>query len=392
MGTLDLRAAGNFTLNSFGTASVAGNNMAFTNSSGSQKTLTFTAANNYITLASTGGKTLYNNSANLLLDFDGNIEIGGTSAAGEATTFAGVGNFNVDGNLLDTGSGLTRTLRKTGDGTLTLRGSANSIRGSTLVETGTLDLYGNISASTNIAVSTSGTSANTGVRTASATVNVRSGASLLNSSTTTVWSRGNLIVDGTAGAVVVENNGLLGGSGAVGSVNLKSGAFLNPGNSPGLLTASSASWAAGSTYNWEIDSNASSAVAGTNWDLFSVTGALDMSALKLSTQMNLVLNSLSGFDLTSTTNRTWVIAQAGSLLGTGGAVLSAGANVSDYFSINATAFTSATPSLVSEWRIEVGETGKTLNLMAIPEPSTGTLLGFGFGGLVFLRLLRRRNS
>jgi autotransporter-associated beta strand protein len=391
-GTLDLRAAGNFSLNSFGTVSTAGNNMIFTNSSGSQKTLTFTAANNYITTASTGGKTLYNNSANLLLDFNGNVEIGGESAGGEATTFAGVGNFNVDGNLLDTGSGLTRTLRKTGDGTLTLRGSANSIRGSTLVETGTLDLYGNISASTNIAVSTSGTSANTGVRTASATVNVRSGASLLNSSTTTVWSRGNLIVDGTAGAVVVENNGLLGGSGAVGSVNLKSGAFLNPGNSPGLLTASSASWAAGSTYNWEIDSNASSAVAGTNWDLFSVTGALDMSALKLSTQMNLVLNSLSGFDLTSSTNRTWVIARADSLLGTGNTVLSAGANVSDYFSINATAFTSATPSLVSEWRIEVGETGKTLNLMAIPEPSTGTLLGFGFGGLVFLRLLRRRNS
>jgi hypothetical protein len=168
--------------------------------------------------------------------------------------------------------------------------------------------------------------------------------------------------------------------------------LLNPGNSPGLLTASSATWAAGSTYNWEIDSNIDSAVAGINWDLFSVTGALDMSALKFSTQMNLVLNSLSGFDLTSSTNRQWVIAQAGSLLGTDGTVLAAGANVSDYFNINATAFSAGTPSLVSEWRIEVGETGKTLNLMAIPEPSTGVLLGFGLGGLVFLRLLRRRDS
>jgi hypothetical protein len=178
----------------------------------------------------------------------------------------------------------------------------------------------------------------------------------------------------------------------VGALTLGSGGLLNPGNSPGLLTASSATWAAGSTYNWEIDSNASSAVAGTNWDLFSVTGALDMSALKLSTQMNLVLNSLSGFDLTSSTNRTWVIAQAGSLLGTGGDVLSAGANVSDYFNINATAFTSVTPSLVSEWRVEVGETGKTLNLMAIPEPSTGSLLGFGLAGLVVTRFLRRRRN
>jgi hypothetical protein len=156
------------------------------------------------------------------------------------------------------------------------------------------------------------------------------------------------------------------------------------------LTATSATWAAGSTYNWEINSNAANAVAGTNWDLFSVTGTLDMSALKSSTQMNLVLNSLSGFDLTSSTNRTWVIAQAGSLLGTGGTALTAGANVSDYFNINATAFNAGTPTLVNEWRVEVGATGKTLNLMAIPEPSAGSMLGLGLTGLVVTRLFRRK--
>jgi hypothetical protein len=264
------------------------------------------------------------------------------------------------------------------------------------VEGGTLDLYGNLTASTSIVVSTSGTSANSGVRTANATINVREDASLLSSSTTTVWSRGNLIVNGTAGNVVLENNGLLGGSGAVGNVELKSGSLLNPGNSPGTLKATSSSWAAGSTYNWEIDSNASSAVEGTNWDLFYVTGSgvLDMSALSSAATMNLVLNSLSGFDLTSSTNRTWVIAQAGSLLGTGGNVLTAGANVSDYFNINATAFNAGTPSLVTEWRVEVGTSGSltTLNLMAVPEPSTGSMLGLGFAGLVVTRLLRRKSS
>jgi autotransporter-associated beta strand protein len=391
IGTLDLRGAGDFTLNSFGTVTKEGNNMIFTNSSGSQKTLVFTAANNYITTADSGGKTLYNNSANLLLDFNGNVEIGGESAGGEATTFAGVGNFNVDSNLTDTGNGLTRTLRKTGAGTLTLQGLANSIRGSTLVETGTLDLYGNLTASTGIVVSTSGTSANSGVRTANATINVREDASLLSSSTTTVWSRGNLIVNGTAGNVVLENNGLLGGSGAVGNVELKSGSLLNPGNSPGLLTAASSSWAAGSTYNWEID-QASGGAAGVNWDVFSVVGALDLSALSSTAQMNLVLNSLPSMDdFSSNTEYSWVIAQAGSFTGTG---LADGTNVTSFFNIDAADFNSGVgPN--GGFKVEVGTDAnnlRTLNLMAVPEPSTGSMLGLGFAGLVVTRLLRRKNS
>ena len=392
-GTLDLRAAGNFSLNSFGTVSKEGNNMIFTNSSGSQKTLAFTAANNYITSASSGGKSLYNNSANLLLDFDGNIEIGGASSGGEATTFAGVGNFNVDGNLTDTGTGGERILRKTGDGTLTLRGSANNIRGSTLLERGELDLYGSVNASTNIVVSTSGSvSATSTTRTATATLDVKSGGSLLNNSTTTVYSGGNLIVNGTAGSVVLESNGLLGGSGAVGNVELKSGSLLTPGNSPGTLTAASSSWAAGSTYEWEI--NNATGTAGTNWDLFSVVGALDLSALSSTAQMNLVLESLSIANFSTTSSYTWVIAQAGSFIGTG---LADGTNVTDLFNINATAFNGGLAADLPNggFKVEVGTDAnnlRTLNLMAVPEPSTGSMLGLGLAGLVVTRLLRRKIS
>jgi autotransporter-associated beta strand protein len=400
-GTLDLRAAGNFSLNSFGLVGTSGNNMIFTNSSGSQKTLAFTAANNYITIAGTGGRTLYNNSANLLLDFDGNIEIGGTSDAAEATTFSGVGNFNVDGNLLDNGTGLTRTLRKQESGTLTLRGSANSIRGSTLVEGGTLDLYGNLTASTDIVVSTSGTST-TGARTVNSTVNVRTGGSLLNSSTTTVWSRGNLIVNGTAGDVVVKNYGLLGGSGTVDAITLESGSFLTPGNSPGTLNATSASLLAGSTYNWEINSAAISASAGMNWDLLNVTTVLDLSTLTTSNKLNLVLKSLDSGGLVTTSladftiddDYTWVFAQAGEI---NNAAFTNGADVTDYFNINTTAFNDDALD-AGYFKVRVGETTvgsstlMTLQLTNIPEPSTGSMLGLGFAGLVVTRLLRRKIS
>jgi autotransporter-associated beta strand protein len=339
------------------------------------------------------------------------LKLGSSTALGSTLGATSVSS----GGLLDlNGQTIAETLNYTGTGGLlnsaagaaTVSGVVDIASGMTVNTTGDITLSGKLTGSSNKNLIKSGAGTlkfSAGNSDFAGTSTVSGGTLLVTSAgnvstSSSIVDGGTLRVNGTAGGVTVNVGGSLGGSGTVGAVTLNTGAFLKPGNSPGILTAGSSIWKDGSTYNWEIDSNASTAAAGTNWDLFSVTGTLDMSALSSTTTMNLVLASLSGFDLTSSTNRNWVIARASSLLGTGGAALSAGDNVSDYFNINATAFVAGTPSLVTEWRVEVGTTGsgsstlQTLNLMAIPEPSTSSMLAFGLGGLVLTRLLRRKQS
>jgi autotransporter-associated beta strand protein len=320
----------------------------------------------------------------------------------------------ISGNI---GEANTSTLTKAGTGLLTLSG-ANTYSGGTLVSAGTLrgdstslqrTITNNGTVTFNQATNGtySGVMSGTGLlsKTNSGTLtlsgaNAYSGATTVNQGTLLVAANGSIAssslatvnggllqVNGTAGAVTVNRGGSLGGSGTVGEVTLKDGSFLKPGNSPGLLTASLATWEAGSSYNWEIDD--ADGTAGTNWDLFSVTGALDLSALSSSAKMNLVLESLSTVTNFSATNPdSWVFAQAGSLLGT---AFTAGADVTDLFNINATAFNGGTGP-ANGWRIEVGASGNTLNLMAVPEPSTGSMLGLGLAALVVTRLFRRKTS
>ena len=289
----------------------------------------------------------------------------GVNLGSNTLTFVGAGTHAVNDGIVGTGG-----LIKEGSGTTTLA-AANAYSGATTVNLGTLK--------------------------------VASGGSI-SSSSTTVNTGGTFDVGGTAGNVQVNSGGLLKGSGSVGAFTLASGGTLTPGNSPGTLNATSASLLAGSTYDWEIKNAAGGpSDAGTNWDLLNVNTVLDLSALTTATggKLNLVLKSLESSGLaagnlsnfTVDTAYSWVFAQAGSI---DNAAFTVGADVTNYFDINTTAFNGGA-QLPSYFKVQVGEitgsgssTLKTLNLMTIPEPSTGSMLGFGLAGIVATRLLRRK--
>jgi autotransporter-associated beta strand protein len=129
-GTLEFATSGNYTLNQY-----AGNNMNFSNSSGSDTTLTFTNAANV--LSTGGGRTLANKSANLTITFNGEVDI--TGNATDACTISAVGPVVISNRVFNSNTSFTRGLEKLETGNLTMYG-VNSYNGTTTVSRGTLSI------------------------------------------------------------------------------------------------------------------------------------------------------------------------------------------------------------------------------------------------------------
>ena len=238
------------------------------------------------------------------------------------------------------------------------------------------------------------------------------------SGTTTV-NAGTLAVNGSllnSGSVVVNQNGFLGGSGSVGAI---SGAgTVGPGNSPGILTATSVNPNAGTDFRFEftaLNPTYTSATASGN-DLLHLTAASPFAGGTFTSGniVSIYLNSASitssllagtnttfsgGFFVDGTFGLAAALSPASfayyttsSSLGTGSAVNYGG---TDYYLLNSEIASKTTLSntAVASAAFSTGTVaGTILTFNAVPEPSAQSLLAFGMAALVAVRSLRRKQS
>ncbi len=189
---------------------------------------------------------------------------------------------------------------------------------------------------------------------------------------TTAVNEGKLVVNGSISTSVlttVASGATLGGSGTVGALTIESGAFVTPGNSPGILTVSG-NYSQAGQYTAEI----AGATAGSGYDQISVTGTVNITGGSL-----VALFSSGSYALG---DKFFILINDDSDAITGTyAGFAQGDVVTSYGGF--------------DWQISyladsVGNTstgGNDIALVAVPEPNVAALIG-GFGALALLR--RRR--
>ncbi|MFM7101790.1 MAG: hypothetical protein ACKO3N_11545, partial [Verrucomicrobiota bacterium] len=96
-----------------------------------------------------------------------------------------------------------------------------------------------------------------------------------------------------SGTLTVSGTGTLVGSGRVGELVLQSGGTVNPGSSPGTLTAGNTTWAGGGNYEWEMNNATGTAGANPGWDLLDIAGDLNITATS-NNKFTIKLRSLNG--------------------------------------------------------------------------------------------------
>jgi autotransporter-associated beta strand protein len=398
MGTLDLIGNDTNAVTAFVMNQYQGNNMNFTNRGEGKTLLRFTNATSTFTSSagSGGGRRLFNNSTNLLVQFDGTLDIGSTTA--DNSMLGGVGDFLLKGSLFNTGSAI-RGLTKTGTGTVTFE-AINSYNGETLVQDGTLvvETTGSIASSAaivsggtmrvrgiagGVAVNSGTLLVNSGGRVGTTTVgggtllvDGTAGTVTVNSGTTTVNAGGSigstiingslLTMNGTAGDVLVNTGGTLKGSGSVQGLTLNGG-IVAPGNSPGLLSAYELNGSNG-TFQFQLGAPTN---RGITYDAINVTSLL-------------TLGTNTAFTFETLDNYAYADGNIYDLFDWGSTDMSS----FDVAVLEAALPNLNTPSTDLKWNVSNFTMDGTVGV--IPEPSTGSLMAFAVAGLITLKVIRRK--
>lgn len=266
---------------------------------------------------------------------------------------------------------------------------------------------------------TSGAGTATGVTLGgTGTLNINGNSSTFTDTITTADTV-KLVVNNTLGAGVnVGSGSLLSGSGKVGAI---SGAgTVGPGNSPGILTATSVNPNAGTDFKFEftaLNPTYTSATASGN-DLLHLTASSSPFAGGTFTSGNIISIYLNNATITNSllagTNTTFsggffvdgTYGLAAALspasfayyttsasLGTGSAV---DYNGTSYYSLNGdiAAKTTLSDTTVTSAGFTTGTvaTGTLLTFNAVPEPSAQSMLAVGMAALVAVRAFRRNRE
>jgi T5SS/PEP-CTERM-associated repeat protein len=327
------------------------------------------------TVTVTGGT--WSNTANL------NVGASGTTGTGTLTISGsgGTGGSVIVGGTLSKGA--SGTINLNAGGTLQIgTGSNAGVLGTDLVNNGAL-VFDRLGTGT-VAASISGTGSVTLANTATLRV---TGTSTYSGPTTV--NVGTLLVNGALGstAVAVNTGGALGGSGVIGgAVEVLAGGTLTPGDGVGTLECGAVTFLDGAMFRYEWDSQAPATA-----DLLAIMGNLSLSGT-----VGLVLDDLAAGARTYADGTTLSLMNySGSW--TGGFFSRGGVSIAD-------------DSLLTVgdqlWRIDYDSTvggvnrtadylpdGRFVNLVAVPEPSAGVLLGIGLlGPAVAWRRAQRRGA
>ena len=302
----------------------------------------------------------------------GNLGVG-TVGTGTLTISGsgGTGGSVIVGGMLSKGA--SGTINLNAGGTLQIgTGSNAGVLGTDLVNNGAL-VFDRLGTGT-VAVSISGTGSVTLAN--SATLRVTGSSSY--SGATTI-NAGTLLVNGALGntAVAVNAGGSLGGSGVLGgAVAVQAGGTLAPGDGVGNFECGPVTFLDGAVFRYEWDSQTPATA-----DLLTILGDLSLTGT-----VGLVLDDLAAGAGTYANGTTLsLINYSGSW--TGGSFSRSGVSLAD-------------ESLLTVgdqlWRIDYDATGggvnrtadylpdgRFVNLVAVPEPSAGVLLGIGLLGLAF---------